>query len=280
METQNDSLDGYPVSFSVNKFKFNFNFNPFTTSIVIGCCSCGKTSFVINKIYRDICDKIDNLYVFTNKHDSNMTLYNQITDNVFEFKDFEYIYSFIKSDNEKNNTTSLIILDDISMNISKNMAIQDLIYNGRHSKITTIIINQIMPYLNKELTPQIDYFVITKQINNNILKSLYEKYFGIFPCLQSYINFNKILDIYDFFIFNTRLNSNNKGISIHKTKLFNTHKKILTNININKNKMNEMYDIQKKEPDKNNYKEILNELNDTIDKLVGLRTKLKNTMIE
>ena len=40
-----------------------------------------------------------------------------------------------------------------------------------------------------------------------------------------------------------------------------------------------MYGAQKEELNINNYKAILDELNDTIDKLVGLRTKLKKIMI-
>ena len=128
METKNDLLGGCPVSFSESKF----NFELFTTSIVVGGISCGKTTFIINKIYRDICDKIDNLYVFSNNHDSNITLYNQITNKIFEFKDFEFIFSVIKSDNVKKGSNSLIIFDDLSTtNITKNPAIMELIVSSR-----------------------------------------------------------------------------------------------------------------------------------------------------
>jgi hypothetical protein len=134
-----------------------------------------------------------------------------------------------------------------------------------------------MPNIDFITKEQFDYYIIQKQTDNNIIKSLYEKYFGFFPTLKMYRNFNDILNIYEFCVLNKHVNSNNMLDMIFptKTNIFDTHKKISTNIDKNK-----MYDMQKKELNKNNYKEILNELNDTIDKLVGLRTQLKKIMIE
>ena len=272
MNTKNDVWGGCPLSFS--PFKSNFELG--STSIIVGTRASGKTKFIINKIYRDISDKIDNLYIFS-KGISNDTLYNQITDKIFVLDDWNCIFEKIKSEHKTNSTKSLVIFDDQNLKIANNI-VQELIYNGRHNGITTILTYQYMPSIDFMTKEHIDYYIIQPQTDNNILKSLYEKYFGIFPTLDSYKQFNKCLKNWEFCVLNKRTSSKNilDIVSYAKTEIFDTHKKISSNISqdeITNSKNNNG-------ASESDYKEILDELNETIGNLVGLRTKLKKIIKE
>jgi hypothetical protein len=271
MYSKNDLSSGCSASFSVN----NFNFKPLTTSIVVGGRNCGKTTFIINKIYRDICDSIDNLYVFTSKHTSNIDAYSQITDVCYDTVDFPSIYSLIKKTNESNpDNKTLLIFDDILIKNETKTMLDKLIFNTRQDKITLILCYQYMPKLDFDIKEYIDYYVITQYFNDDILKSLYETLFGMFPTLAVFKDFFGCLSQHDFCVLDRGISTGNKKhiMSIVKAKLFSTYKKICSDV------AQEQLDELKNKSVSNEYKIILEELNETIDKLVDLRYKLKKIM--
>lgn len=94
---------------------------------------------------------------------------------------------------------------------------------------------------------------------------MFDRYLGIFQNYKSFQHFNKNLKNFEFCIFNYK----EKSITKYKTDIHEQHKKIFSNIDNNQLKSTIKKDI------KSEYSEILNELNDTIDKLVKLRNNLK-----
>jgi hypothetical protein len=277
MCSKNDLSSGCSESFSVNNVdtNYNFKFKQSTTTLIAGKHGCGKTTFIINKIYRDICKTMDNLYVFT-VGESNKVLYKQITNKIFEVDDFTYIYSsIIKNKQNNKNIQNLFIFDDICLELNKHKKIlRELIFNASSHNITVIMGFQQVPRLDFAAKDQIDYYAMSNDYsncyNNSKLKSLYDSYFSIFPTLESFETFYSSLHLHDFIVLNKTVATKNLSeiVSIQKAELFNTHSKILVDIT-------QQFEEIKNESISNEQKLILEELNETIDKLINLRCKLK-----
>ena len=279
MCSKNDLSSGCSESFSVNNVdtNSNFQFKPLTTTLIAGKRGCGKTTFIINKIYRDICKTIDNLYVFT-VGESNKVLYQQITNKIFELDDFTYIYSSITKNKEKNkhnNAKHLFIFDDVSLELNEHKKIlRELIFNALSHNITVVLGFQQVPRLDFAAKDQIDYYVMSNDYNNcynnSKFKSLYDSYFSIFPTLKEFEIFYSSLQSHDFIVLNKNVTTKKLSdiVSIQKAELFDTHNKILVDIT-------QQFEEIKNESTSNEQKLILEELNETIDKLVNLRCRLK-----
>lgn len=279
MCSKNDLSSGCSESFSVNNVNTNsnFHFKPLSTILIAGKRECGKTTFIINKIYRDICKTIDNLYVFT-VGESNKVLYQQITNNLFELDNFSHIYSSIiknKEKNKHNNAKHLFIFDNVCLELNNNKRIlQELIFNARSHNITVVLGFQQVPRLDFVTKDNIDYYAMSNDYNdyynNSKFKSLYDSYFSIFPTLKEFEIFYSSLRPHDFIVLNKTVMTKNLSeiISIQKAELFDTHSKILVDITQQSEEI-------KNESTSNEQKLILEELNETIDKLINLRCRLK-----
>lgn len=145
---ENDTMSGCSVSLC--------NFKPNTVSVILGQRSCGKTTFAINKIYRDLSNDIDNLYIFT-ELDNNK--YKDISNKCYKLNDFESIYSIIKA--ERKNNSTLFIFDDKKLYNKQNKFFEELLVNGKHYNITSIFITNSV-VLSPCLSSHIDYFVFAK----------------------------------------------------------------------------------------------------------------------
>jgi hypothetical protein len=289
MSSKNDLSGGCSESFSVNnthivhnthnEVNFKYKFSPHTITFIVGRRGCGKTSFIINKIYRDICHTIDNLYVVSTKSAINEhRLYQQITNNIFDTDDFEYVFSSIIK-KSKENQNNLLIFDSACLYESKNKNILEKIIPFLHQYKLTIIVSlsTLMPY--KKYKDCIDHCIFSVSdllYSKSDIKSAYDLFFGIFPNLNDFINFlekgNKG-QYYNFVISNKTAMTNNidDAVFITRTELYDAHKKILFDRTLETTELKEKFIFDEQQL-------ILKEFNDTIEKLITLRNRLKKVM--
>lgn len=261
MSSISDSNGGFRETLVNSDFSFTHN----KQYLIIGKCGSGKTNFIINNIYSKISNEIDNIYLFTSKN--NYKYYEKITDIIHDFSYVDLILSNLFKDCESKKTNTLVILDDIiNINKFKSYEIKKLFYNARHYGITLIVSMQYPCGLMPELRSCFDY-VITAQERflHSYIQRLYEYYFGFYSTLNIFKDVLKTLEDYEFLVFQVQYKNK---VGIQKTQTDSNYKFIASK---NMEDIIKMNNIQKLMDAKN----IIKELNETIDNLVGIRNKLK-----
>ena len=87
------------------------------------------------------------------------------------------------------NAKSIFIMDDCLASKGhwmKDETIQNLLFNGRHFKITYILTMQFPLGITPELRGNFDYIFLMNDIMHGNIKRMHEHYAGIFPTLDSF----------------------------------------------------------------------------------------------
>ena len=159
---------------------------PDYTATVIGKRGVGKTTLI-----KDLLIKTNrqNIYVFSGTESGNgfykqnfpdAIIYNEFNETVLQ-----NLITNQKNIIDKTDTDFLvpitIVFDDLAIvNHRKSNALQQIIFNGRHYKITLITELQYARELPPQLRTNVDFvFALKENVKDNVNK-LYENYFGMF----------------------------------------------------------------------------------------------------
>ena len=138
--------------------KFRLN----DTILVLGARASGKTVFIKNKIYKDLCNDIEELYII-----SNETAYDDLSEYRFKFNNIHSVYE---------NTKNKLVIVDIPINYySANQHLEYLIYNHRHFNITLILVATDFSFPMRYAS-NIDIVVTTHIYNNKHVDNLSKSY--------------------------------------------------------------------------------------------------------
>lgn len=233
--------------------------------LIIGKRDCGKTNFIINNLYEEMCKKIENIYLFTKKE--NFKYYEKMTDKICDIKNIDLILTeVLKYDGGSKITNNLVIIDDISINF-KNNTIVDLFLNARNYGTTLIVSCHYALGIPPDVRVQFDYIITAHDDNHSNIQRLYEHYYGFYPTLKMFNEVLNCLEQYEFLVLQLRYKKNR--VSVQKTKIQSEYKFIESKHNIEEIEKNAL--VKKFKDAKN----IINELNFTIDNLVSIRDRLK-----
>lgn len=183
-------------SVALNKLNIQNDFVDKSHILIIGKRSSGKTLLACDIAYNlNIKKKFDNAIVLT--CDNNKNVYLKQLGITAHYNSKESISNFFNIIKEhfktcdsslKKNTiipSLLVIIDDIN-NENFNSVFEEVIYNGRHYNITTILTKQFSSGLSPELRCNFDYVFLFKDDVISNIKRLYEHYAGMFPTFKSF----------------------------------------------------------------------------------------------
>jgi hypothetical protein len=246
-----DSLSGCYESLSSKTFLVG------ETNLIVGCKSSGKTQFIINKIYRDICDNIDTLFVLSH----NKTNYLQITDKVYDVDKLDFVIKYISDEFEnKKQHNTLLIVETLSTNKILDKLLM-LIINSKHMNLTIVVDVQMLSGINENIRSNFSNIIVANNDDKHHKRKLWRLYFGMYNKFTLFDEcYSKLTD----FEFMTK---SYKNIYKNKTILHDTHKK-----------MNTVIIDFKQDPTlevKNEIKQLEYDVNNAIDLLVNLRNRLK-----
>lgn len=265
-DRQTESTGGFHDSLSsklvINSalYQKDYFLNKFIT--VIGKGGCGKTTFVINKIYQNIQDSIDELFVVSDYYSctdvTQNCLYNSITDTIYHNKNIKSICKHIK--NQQSGKKHMIIIDEL---FSKNIELDELCIINKSLNVTLVVVSQYM-MLSPNIRANIDIVMVGKMDDISDMKRIRENFFGMksfeeFKCIN-----NQLCP-------RTFLHLNRKEINSKLLVDF-----LIIDKQINLKKISNTFDIKNQNDNKEQINEILNEVNQMINQLVNIRNKLKN----
>ncbi|CAN0521009.1 unnamed protein product [Ectocarpus sp. 12 AP-2014] len=165
-------------------------------AVVIGKRNTGKSVVIAELLYYLNKQKVPRACVFSATEESNRFFCRHIPDSfIFDEKNVEGKLTEIveqqkrlqlqKDIGEIDRDTDLrvvIVLDDMGYN-RKALTSQILTFifmNGRHYDITLIVAIQHVMQLTPALRSNTDYVICLKEGNKNVMRNLYENFFGVF----------------------------------------------------------------------------------------------------
>lgn len=192
-----DDVDGCHSSHTkclVSQIKTNANTYLNKNNLIIGKRCTGKTFFIINEIYYQLQNIIDQLFVISSMDES----YRSITDKTYNFDELPNIYSHLRNQKNSLKKQTLIIIDGVSDDIVKSKEMKDLIYNGRHLEVTLIISSQYPINLTPSMRANMDNIMTASENLISFQKKLYEMYFGYIPTFNQFQSILAALKSYYF----------------------------------------------------------------------------------
>lgn len=185
-------------SINVNLKRFNCRaaMSVKCNAVVIGKRNTGKSVVIAELLYYLNKQKVPRACVFSATEESNRFFCRHIPDSfIFDEKNVEGKLTEIveqqkrlqlqKDIGEIDPNTDLrivIVLDDMGYN-RKALTSQILTFifmNGRHYDITLIVAIQHVMQLTPALRSNTDYVICLKEGNKNVMRNLYENFFGVF----------------------------------------------------------------------------------------------------
>lgn len=164
-------------------------------------------------------------------------------------------------------TKPLVIFDNVINNIKfyKSKELMDLFFNARNYGITLIATMEYPLGITPDLRLNFDYVITAQENFHSNIQRLYEHYFGFYTSLNIFKEVLECLEVYEFLVLR---NGYKNKVGIEKT-LTNSNYKFIASKNMDEIKrlINEKKFLEAKS--------IINELNETIDNLVGIRDRLK-----
>ena len=254
---KNELNDGTLNSLSIKKFEL------YHSTIIFGDTQNEKTSFIINKIYGDLCYELDELFVISDKENSD---YYKITDKIFKYGDLSSILSTIK--NERNNGFQKNIMPIIDSEFQLCDIFNEITYKGRHYGITLVVSSYFRYGFNIGLCANIDNVVITSCQCISQQKRLYEYFFGHINDFSTFRNLIKNKEN------NVNLLFNNVTKSINYIPTLNNNDKILISNN-DKILISNNYKLINVDCEDTFIKKTQNKISNIINELVELRNELK-----
>ena len=251
------------LSFKSKDFKLG------ESSLVLGPKITGKTSFVINQIYGDVCESLDELYVFS----QYLHKYSSITDKVYDIKEFNFLITSLKQrcSENKNNPQVMIIIDNgyiSTSDFSRSTGVIEVLMNGRHLNlnITFVLVTQDISLLPSKLRNNIDNIIVGNRYNRSSLKRIYEYYFGM------YDNYNIFKKVYDYLgNYEFLINTYEQEGFINISRLLDNHHIIPSTNNLIS--FSEKVGINERD---NEIRDLTQQTNMMIDNLVNIRNRLKS----
>ena len=153
--------------------------------LMIGKKCSGKTwqiKNIIDNQYKS--KKIDRIIVFS-PIDIINNFYNKFVDIVYHKYEPQIINKLLKDTNISLHT--LVVFDDCFINdFSKDKSFINLILNGRHYNISSIISLQFPIGFLPCIRTNFDYIFLFEELNISNIKRLYEYHGGIFPAFKSF----------------------------------------------------------------------------------------------
>lgn len=145
--------------------------------IIIGSRCCGKTSLIKDLIRHNPDISVDTII----SPDTN-TYYDIIASHVYDNYSPEIIH-ILYTNQHKTLNNIFCVMDDVF--ITPDEKFNNLIWNGRHLKISTIISQQYYS-VSDEIATNIDYVFIGKINMKSEKQKLYENYGGMFPTFEGF----------------------------------------------------------------------------------------------
>ncbi len=211
-------------------FNFTSILDKFNSALIIGKRASGKTTLAKN-----IASKLNvgSTIIFTHNKSNNDHGFKNI-DLVSEYDSMKLkeIYEKQKSPESK---PVLIVFDDsiYSNTINNDNNFKQIILNGRHNKIHTIVITQYALGFSPEIRTNFDLIFVFKDNNISNIKRLYEYYFGVLPKFKIFDTLMKTLLYYECLVVNNISTVNT--ITYYKSIYKNETIQINTNTNPNAN---------------------------------------------
>jgi hypothetical protein len=178
----------------LRKFKVNDDTYFRKNTLIIGKRGMGKTTFVIHEIYRQLCHRIDNVYVIL-PDGCARNVYDVVTNKTYKYQDLPTIVRHIKANRTQN--TLIIIEHAGDSDIERLEAFKEVVLNGRCMNITMVMTVQYSMF-SSGIRGNFDNIISARDNNQSWLKRLYEHYYGIFPSFPIFNAFVQILPEYTF----------------------------------------------------------------------------------
>ncbi len=222
---------------------------------IVGKRNEGKTTYTINKIYRDLCMQLDNVHVYCSQ--TNIDDYSQITDNIHSHSSKNILNEILQMDNK----TLLIIDDSVYTTIST--VLREIISTCILRHVTLVVIFQFIQAVSPSIRSMFDYLLFHHDEYMSNKKRIYDWYFGrYYKKYDDFVNMYDKLKQYEFIVYTNKKTSH---VVVTSTKIYNKHKFIKSRqtipVNININSVT--------------IKELINDSNKIINDIVLFRTKLK-----
>ena len=164
---------------------------------ITGKRSQGKT-FLTKEIMRKMieCHNIDSITVFTNIANDYSEFNHSNIYMEYDSKVFKEIMINQKNDSSK---PILLIFDDCFFNneLNKDKNLKEMLLNGRHYKIYSIITFQYPYTLSVALRNNFDYILSFRENNISNIKRLYDYYYGLIPKFDIFNNLIGNLNDYE-----------------------------------------------------------------------------------
>ena len=177
-------------------FKTKFKFKIGECSLIMSPRNTGKTSYIVHKLYKDVCDEIDHLYVFS----EDLNEYSNITDRVY---DFRYLSQLVRSlkNSEKN---TMIIIDTYlkETDVCNNDGIREILMNGRHLNITFVITSQHVSLLPSSFRMNFENILLGMGYYNDHLRKLNAFYFSMYDDFNMFKSIYGCLEKHNFLVSN------------------------------------------------------------------------------
>lgn len=204
--------------------------------------------FVINAIYRDICDNIDKLFVFSNDKNN----YSKITDKVHDITQLNSLVYNILNTNNVNNLHTMIIIDTLITKETLRL-LTPLLINNRIMNITIVLVSQMLTDVNPAMISTFNNIIFNNNDDHKAhINKLWQDHFIMH---NEFSLFNKNLKNLDKFEFMIRTNTN---IYTKKATIHHDHIQIETE-NIENN---------------SEIAQLKNDVNNAINLLIAIRNRL------
>lgn len=165
-------------------------------AVVIGKRNTGKSVMIAELLHYLSKHKVPRACVFSATEESNRFFCKHIPDSfIFDEKNVEaklteiveqqkrlQLQKDIGEIDSKTDLRIVIVLDDMGYNrkVLTSQILTFIFMNGRHYDITLIVAIQHVMQLSPALRSNTDYVICLKEGNKNVLRNLYENFFGVF----------------------------------------------------------------------------------------------------
>lgn len=224
-------------------------------SLVLGKKATGKTFFVLNDIYPRISDEIEDIFVISEPTDEQ---YKKITNNIYSINKLDQIIQSYDN-SEKRNIKKLLIVDIPDYkSLNKSNKFSNLVSIHTHINLNIILVLQSSIGMDPITRNSIDNLYMAYEACNSEIKRNYEYFGKTYPDLKSFADSVEYIQGQEFL---------HMKYPDKPAQYMRAHKQIKLKY-IQSVELDDSQEI----PEIN---EILSEVNELINNLVGIRNRLK-----
>ncbi len=165
--------------------------------------SFGQCSNIHCKLTSDIVEKIlikqDNKITNYNNYKNNKCIEKELDDpNTFILTNEHLkLNEYFKLNEQFDDPNTFVLMDNClePKTLINERSIHELIFNGRHYKITYVLSTSLDTCISPEIRCNFDYVFLLANNNKYDIKKMYEHYCGMFPTLESFTEtFNSLTE--------------------------------------------------------------------------------------